>query len=695
MVIASKLRSRPAPLRIAAFLVILSHVFARTSAFSPSPRIIGQARTWQYTAIMNHETVHLLPRFLQRELYSERRKVSDSVMTPPSPGDNDDGDEDGRDNFQITTIESLHPQEQDHFILNGQSEGMDPVQQDDDQTSSQDDEEERAAADRYLKLLSTEVGVKKLLGLPTKPAVLPIDVLLGRTLDTVEDVVTHVRRIPYDWGWVEAPMERKQKTVVVLGSGWAAHAIMKVANTYDIRMIVVSPVNHFVFTPMLAAAAVGTVEYRSMTEAVRASNPMIEFLEGKAVNVNVEEKTITVELISLLEDVYKGCPPPDPIELHYDTLICAVGTQVKTSMVPGAGQHCYYLKSCEDSRRLRAAIGEAFEYASRPDVAGPAHQEERRRRVTFCIVGGGPTGVELAGELSDFFGDICQPRKGAYPRLADDVKVLLVHGGSQLVEAFDTNLRDHAVDALQRRGVEVRLNTYTTQVDNGFVKLKDKITGIEETIPVGITVWAAGNEPVPFCKKLLEQLPAEAMGPGGRINVDRWLRPPTKNPETMGSIFLLGDAACFDEGDTDGSSSSSLLPQTAQVAGQQGAYVARLLNRNYNMTTTPPALPQPGALNVTETEIDALLETWLHLRGLDEASAFRFLNLGLLAYVGGGEALSQIQLGNIPVFSYAGSVAFVLWRSVYLVKQVATRNRVLVTFDWIKTALFGRDVTRL
>jgi NADH dehydrogenase FAD-containing subunit len=72
-----------------------------------------------------------------------------------------------------------------------------------------------------------------------------------------------------------------------------------------------------------------------------------------------------------------------------------------------------------------------------------------------------------------------------------------------------------------------------------------------------------------------------------------------------------------------------------------------------------------------------------------------FLNLGLLAYVGGGEALTQFQLGDVPIFKYAGSVSFMLWRSVYLVKQVATRNRILVLFDWMKTKVFGRDITRL
>ena len=548
--------------------------------------------------------------------------------------------------------------------------------------------DEKNQGDRWLELLSTEVGLKKFLGVPAQPP-LPVDVLVSRTLDTIEDVLIHLRRIPYDFGWVDDVKadETTIKTVVVLGSGWAAHALMKVADTFAIRLIVVSPVNHFVFTPMLAAAAVGSVEYRSMTEAVRASNPMIQYIEGQAVDIDVENKTVTVQLNSLLVDTYTNCPPPEPIELKYDALICAVGTKVRNSMVPGASEHCYYLKSCEDSRRLRTAIGEALEYASRPDVSLTGMEQELRRRVTFCIVGGGPTGVELAGELSDFFRDICKPRTGAYPLLADHVRVILVHSGPELVDGFDPNLRRHALETLERRGVEVRLNTYTTEVSSGSVKLKDKFTGEEETVPVGITVWAAGVEPVPFSKKLLEQLPESANGEGGRIKVDKWMRAPTKTRETAGSIFVLGDAALFDEGDGE------LLPQTAQVAGQQGAYVARLLNRKYNMTTTPPMLPHPEANNDTITEAE--LHWWLRLRGLEAASGFKFLNLGLLAYVGGGEALSQVQIGDTPIFSYAGSVAFVLWRSVYLVKQVATRNRVLVTFDWVKTFLFGRDVTRL
>ncbi|KAI2508997.1 pyridine nucleotide-disulfide oxidoreductase [Fragilaria crotonensis] len=508
-------------------------------------------------------------------------------------------------------------------------------------------------------------------------------------LDTIEDAVLHARRIPYDLGWVLADSkdDAHRKTIVVLGSGWAAHAILKVADTYKLRLIVVSPTNHFVFTPMLASASVGTVEYRSMTEAVRASNPMIEsYVEGSATAIDVEKRVITVQLQSLLEDYRHGQPPH--LEIPYDHLVVAVGCRVNDNVVPGAAEYCLRLKSCDDARLLRNAVGECLEYASRPDVAVQTNiaeqeqqvrQEERSRRVTFCIVGGGPTGVELAGELTDFVKDITKPRTGVYSKLKNDIKIVLVQGGAELVPQFDPDLRKHGLESLLKQGVEVRLNTRVVEVGDGFIKLQSKVGDQKvETMKVGVTVWAAGTAPVPFISTLLEALPSEARGVGGKVNVDQWLRCPTPTPETYGSIIVVGDAAaCKDD-------EGGYLPQTAQVAGQQGAYVARMLDRDYDLTMTPPLLTD-----------DSPVKSWLLLRGLEKAQGFFFLNLGILAYVGGGQALSQVQLGDMPLAKYAGSVSFILWRSVYLVKQVATRNRVLVTFDWIKSALFGRDITRL
>ena len=96
---------------------------------------------------------------------------------------------------------------------------------------------------------------------------------------------------------------------------------------------------------------------------------------------------------------------------------------------------------------------------------------------------------------------------------------------------------------------------------------------------------------------------------------------------------------------------------------------------------------------VSHAAVAGDLQRTLALRGAVEARPFAFLNLGLLAYLGGGEALSQVQVGNNRLLSEAGSVGFLLWRSVYVVKQVSPRTRFLVLFDWLKTKLFGRDIT--
>ena len=250
--------------------------------------------------------------------------------------------------------------------------------------------------------------------------------------------------------------------------------------------------------------------------------------------------------------------------------------------------------------------------------------------VAHKLFSSGPTGVELAGELSDFIEDITRPRVGAYPRLRDDVRIVLIHGGSDLVPQFEPRLRQHALEALNKRGVEVLLETKVLEVQDGKVRYVNKNGGEEQMLDTGICVWAAGTGPVPFVSKLLEKLPNEAKGAGGKINVDEWMRCPMPDAESFGSILVMGDAAAFKGRKGD------YLPQTAQVAGQQGAYAARLLDRNYDLTQTPPKLKTK----------DTLLKTWLQLRGLDTAQGFDFLNLGLLAYVGGGQALTEIQLGK-------------------------------------------------
>lgn len=609
---------------------------------------------------------------------------------------------------QASDVSSFYPQMESH---QQEIQRLQSIQQ------AEDDDREMQ---QYLRMLSTEVDYKKLLNQnPYALTDIDLPVIVGRVLDTLEDG-TQKRNGKLKG---QAKLKGKEKplanrpTVVVLGTGWAAHAFIKAASTYDLRIVVVSPVNHFVFTPMLASAAVGTIEYRSMTEPIRVTNPYIDnFVEGRAVGVDVRNKSVKVQLtaLSTVTGAFKGIAANAPcrldpeaslneggaskmIELQYDYLVCAVGTNVRSSIVPGAKDYCFNLKTSQDSKRLRTAIGEALEYASRPTCrenyySNDEQQQERaaierRRRVRFAVVGGGPTGVELAGEMSDFFSQICSKPYGAYQHLADDIEVLLIHGGSDLLPAMDLELRERALTALQAQGIKVILNTRLEEVGKEFIIIKEKGCDETETIPVGLTVWAAGNAPVPFVKDLLSQLPDSATGSAGRINVDRWLRCPTPTPETFGSILVLGDVACLEAA---GKFEPSMvpLPQTAQVAGQQGAFAARILNRRYNLAQTPPQLTcLPGELS--------LLRPWLLARGLETAPEFTFLNLGYLAYVGGGEALNQVKLGDVPLFNYSGKVAFALWRTVYLAKQAATRNQALIVFDWLRTELFGRDITRL
>ena len=379
-------------------------------------------------------------------------------------------------------------------------------------------------------------------------------------------------------------------------------------------------------------------------------------MEGRAIGVDVDARKLIVQLTSMstVTGAFKGVAAtapcrlePDPvltplvydengmpqrdaaqgagdvIELYYDHLICAVGTASNSGMIPGAKEHCFNLKTAQDSKRLRTAIGEALELASRPDVQEYYYQddndeetrvqeamEERRRRVRIAVVGGGPTGVELSGELCDLFRQICRDPDAPYHRLAEEVSVMLVHGGSDLLPSMDSELRERALHALQAQGVDVRLNTRLNEVGREYIKVCKKGSGIEETIPLGCTIWAAGNAPVPFVKELLSQLPESAAGSGGRINVDQWMRCPTHSVEAFGSILVLGDVACS-EARYKYDPSPSPLPQTAQVAGQQGAFVARMLNRGYDLQQTPPKLP-----DLNDSEAFSLLRVWLLARGL-------------------------------------------------------------------------------
>ena len=191
-------------------------------------------------------------------------------------------------------------------------------------------------------------------------------------------------------------------------------------------------------------------------------------------------------------------------------------------------------------------------------------------------------------------------------------------------------------------------------------------------IPYGIAVWAAGIGPLPLTLDLIDKVEEQKTDEKarGRLVCDKWMR-----VHGCPGVLALGDCSYID---------GSPLPATAQVAAQQGAYLARLFNRDYDLTTVVPvkkAQASPEALAA------------LRFGDSSVAKTFEFLNLGILAYTGNQKALAQLEAGSLKL-QIAGLLGWLGWRSVYLAKQVSSRNQAMVAFDWAKTSLFGRDLSR-
>jgi NADH dehydrogenase FAD-containing subunit len=308
--------------------------------------------------------------------------------------------------------------------------------------------------------------------------------------------------------------------------------------------------------------------------------------------------------------------------------------------------------------------------------------------------------LQTDSELRDF---VEQDGYKYYPKLLKYVRIKIIEASPTVLAPFDKQLQQEAIKQLTRgiqtkdptildllpesfQLTELLLNSGVSEVDENKIMLND---GSE--IPYGLAVWAAGNGPLPVTLSLIDALgegkQSEAQSVArGRVAIDPWLRIIGGD----GDILALGDCSCIVSGQ---------LPATAQVASQQGEYLAKLFSKNYSMNTGTEVndgmmLP-PQADPTRSKSVSEKISSFASQSG-DLAAPFQFLNLGILAYTGGGSALAQLQLtpSEQARVKGTGKIGFGLWRSVYLSKQVSWRNRTLVLVDWAKTKVFGRDITR-
>jgi hypothetical protein len=249
-------------------------------------------------------------------------------------------------------------------------------------------------------------------------------------------------------------LNKTKPRVVILGTGWGGYTLANRLDKTKFDVRVISPANHFLFTPLLPGTAVGTLEFRAIQEPVRTIIGLGEYYQAKARSIDTTNKIIHCQDIFKKENMFN---------IKYDYLMVATGNKTNTFNIPGIDSHegnsILFLKHLYHARQIRNRILECFERASNINVS--VNQDERQRLLSFIVVGGGPTSCEFITELYDFIYDDVSKW---YPDLKNEIKLTLVEAGDGLLGSFHQSLSEYYLMKLQKRNVDVRLKTAVTGV---------------------------------------------------------------------------------------------------------------------------------------------------------------------------------------------------------------------------------------
>lgn len=466
-----------------------------------------------------------------------------------------------------------------------------------------------------------------------------------------------------------------KKTLVVLGTGWGSVSLLKKLDTENYNVVVISPRNYFLFTPLLPSCTTGTIEHRSIMEPVRNflrhKKASVKFYEADATKIDAEKKIVYISDDSEI----KGAS--SETEVPFDMLVVGVGAENATFGIPGVREHSCFLKEVNDAQKIRKRIMDCVETATFKDQS----PEEIKRLLHMVVVGGGPTGVEFAGELQDFFeSDL---RKWI-PEIAGNFHVTLVEALPNVLPSFSKQLIDYTEQTFKEETIEIRTKTMVKNVTDKYIEAEHAGPDgkkIVEQIPYGLLVWATGNAVRPVVKDLMAQIPAQKDSRRG-LAVNEYLV--VKGTE---DIWAVGDCAV-----------ANYAP-TAQVASQEGAFLARLFNQMAKTHAIESELAQLSEDQATAPKDQRdhifanMKDLQKRLRRVKQMGPFEYSHQGSLAYIGSEKAVADISwlTGNVAT---GGSLTYYFWRSAYLSMCFSTRNRILVCLDWVKAKMFGRDVSR-
>ncbi|MBD2345921.1 NAD(P)/FAD-dependent oxidoreductase [Anabaena subtropica] len=409
---------------------------------------------------------------------------------------------------------------------------------------------------------------------------------------------------------VDSLEKKSPHQVVIIGGGFGGLYTAKTLKTANVNVTLIDKRNFHLFQPLLYQVATGTLspgDISSPLRAVFSKSKNTQVLLGEVKDINPKAQQV------ILDD--KIVP--------YDTLIVATGANHSyfgkdhwKDFAPG-------LKTVEDAIEMRRRIFGAFEAAESEN-----DPEKRRAWLTFVIVGGGPTGVELAGAIAEL----------AYKTLKEDfrsidtseTKILLLQGGDRILPHIAPELSQVAQVSLEKLGVVIHTKTRVTNIENNTVTFKQG-NEIKE-IPSQTILWAAGVKASPMGQILAERTGVEC-DHAGRVIVE-----PDLTIRDYKNIFVVGDLGNFSH------QNGKPLPGVAPVATQQGEYVAKLIKRRLKGQT----LPQ-----------------------------FRYNDVGSLAMI--GQNLAVVDLGLIKL---QGFIAWVFWLLIHIYFLIEFDTKLLVVFQW-------------
>ncbi len=404
--------------------------------------------------------------------------------------------------------------------------------------------------------------------------------------------------------------------VIVIGGGFGGLKFLQRARSSKIQFTLIDKQNHHLFQPLLYQVATAVLSPANIAFPIRRmfkNFKNVKVILDEATDINREDKTVTIS---------------SGEKIKYDQLVVSTGSRHSYFGNDGWSEYSNGLKGINDALQIRERLLRAFEKAE-----NEKNIEKRNKYLNFVVVGGGPTGVEMAGSIAEI----------AYKNMKEefrnfkssDANVYLIEATEKILPMYSDRLSGKAEKYLIDFGVQVRTNEKVIKIENDLV-VTDK-----ESIETDNVIWAAGNEASPIIKKLNTKTDSE-----GRAIVD-----PDCSIKEDGNVFVIGDAANYKN------KNNSTLPGIAPVAIQQGKYLAKIIK---NKTLKQDRKP------------------------------FKYYDKGMMATVGRYKAIGKI--GNIEI---SGFIAWLFWSAIHILYLIGYRSKILVVIEWIFSYLFNKKGTRL